>query len=290
MFARDGNRLAETLSPMQRACADVSAPLAVRGSLSVHLSRRADDVRAAQELRYRVFFAGRSGEGASRARRRDVDRFDDVCDHLLVLDDAAAPAAAAPCCRGRGLVGTYRLLPRAPGAAVSFYSQAEFDVAALVDRRPGLRFLELGRSCVLKSHRARPVLELLWQGIWNYVRRESVDVMFGCASLPGTDVDALAVPLSFLAHRCTAPEEWRVFAHADRRVDMRRIDPAAYDERQAMRALPTLLRGYVALGAYVGDGAVVDRWFDTTDVMVVQPVSRIDPRYFTRFGAPGSSR
>ena len=278
--------MAEILSRMQRVGADLSAPVAVRGSLSVHLSRRADDVRAAQELRYRVFFAGRNGECASRARHRDVDRFDEVCDHLLVLDDAAPPDATAPCCRGRRLVGTYRLLPRAPGAAVSFYSQAEFDVATLVARRPGLRFLELGRSCVLESHRARPVLELLWQGIWNYVRWEGVDVMFGCASLPGTDVDALAIPLSFLAHRCAAPEEWRVSAHVDRRVDMCRIDPAAYDERQAMRTLPTLLRGYVALGAYVGDGAVVDRWFGTTDVMVVQPVSRIDPRFFTRFGAP----
>ncbi|HKQ95170.1 MAG TPA: GNAT family N-acyltransferase, partial [Aestuariivirgaceae bacterium] len=260
-------------------------------SLSVVLSRRAEDVRAAQELRYRVFFEGRSPAPApAAASRRDVDRFDDLCDHMLVLDDGAPTAAAAPCCRGRGLVGTYRLRDRRPGDHVPFYSQDEFDVAALVARKPRLRFLELGRSCVLESHRSRPVLELLWQGIWNYVRRHDVDVMFGCASLPGTDVDALAVPLRLLADRCAAPDEWRVAAHPHRRVDMHRLASRGYDLRRAMRALPTLLRGYVALGAYVGDGAVVDRQFGTVDVLTVLPVPSIDPRFFSRFGAPAPSR
>jgi putative hemolysin len=270
---------------------DPSLPLARRGSLSVVLSRRAEDVQAAQELRYRVFFEGRSPAfGPPAASRRDVDRFDDLCDHMLVLDDAAPKAAAAPYCRGRGLVGTYRLRDRRPGDRVPFYSQDEFDVAALVARKPRLRFLELGRSCVLETHRSRPVLELLWQGIWNYVRRHDVDVMFGCASLPGTDVDALAVPLRLLADRCAAPDEWRVAAHPGRRVDMHGLAPGGYDPRRAMRALPTLLRGYVALGAYVGDGAVVDRQFGTVDVLTVLPVPCIDPRFFSRFGAPAPSR
>jgi putative hemolysin len=172
------------------------------------------------------------------------------------------------------------------GSGPGFYSEAEFDLAPLLARHRALRFLELGRSCVLAPYRTRPVIELLWQGIWNYVRLHRLDVMMGCASLEGTDPDAHAVPLTFLARHCAAEGEWQVRAHPHRHVAMNRLE-AAIDPRAALRALPPLVKGYLRLGARVGDGAVIDPQFNTTDVLVVLPVAAIDRRYFDRFGAPG---
>jgi putative hemolysin len=111
--------------------------------------------------------------------------------------------------------------------------------------------------------------------------------MIGCASLKGTDPDALALPLSFLHHFAGAPEPWRARALADRYVDMNRMSKDALDAKEALRRLPPLIRGYLRLGAVIGDGAVIDHQFGTTDVLIVLPVSGINTRYFAHFGAPG---
>jgi putative hemolysin len=261
--------------------------LAQRGNLRVVLSRDAADVKAAQELRFQIFYEELKAEAADArilADRCDADRFDAFCDHLLVIDDEVEHGGSP---HGGKVVGTYRLLNQ-PAARVAgaFYSQSEFDLSGLLDRHANLHFLELGRSCVLPTHRVRPVLELLWFGIWNHVRRNGIDVMFGCASLPGTDPDALNLPLSFLAHHFCAPEDWRVSARPARAVPMGRLPSGTYDIQVAIRSLPPLLRGYTRLGCFVGEGAVVDHQFNTTDVFVILPVAQIRSRYFARFGAP----
>jgi putative hemolysin len=115
-----------------------------------------------------------------------------------------------------------------------------------------------------------------------------MDVMVGCASLEGTDPDRLALPLSFLYHHARAPEEWRVRAHDHRYIEMNRMPLSAIDTRAALRALPPLIKGYLRLGAFVGDGAVVDHRFGTTDVCIVLPVAAIDPRYVDYYGADAS--
>ncbi len=255
------------------------------GELEVRLARSASEIRQAQALRYRVFYEEMSAVADLRARhtRRDQDRFDKICDHLLVLDHAADNAgrrSAEP-----RLAGTYRLLrhdvARRHGG---FYSAGEFDIAQLIARKPHLKFLELGRSCVLPPYRNKRALELLWHGIWTYARMHRVDVMIGCASLDGTDPDQLALPLSFLHRHARAPAEWDVCARASRRVDMERMPAAAIDQRAALRALPPLIKGYLRLGAMVGDGAVIDRQFGTTDVLMVLPVAAIASRYVAYYG------
>lgn len=216
-----------------------------------------------------------------------MDSFDAICDHVLVVK-AGSPA------HGQGigvhdgeLVGTYRLLRQEVAEAhQGFYSQQEFDVAPLIERHPGLRFLELGRSCVLKPYRTKPVVELLWQGIWNYVRAYDLHVMFGCASLEGVDPVPHAATLGFLAHFASAPPEWQVHAHPGRYVGMKRIPAADINQKQALRGLPPLIKGYLRLGCYIGDGAVIDTQFNTIDVLIVLPVSAINERYFTHFGQP----
>jgi L-ornithine Nalpha-acyltransferase len=108
--------------------------------------------------------------------------------------------------------------------------------------------------------------------------------MIGCASFEGTDPDRLALPLSFLHHFAAAPEAWRASAHPSRRVDMNRIAKDQIDTKAALKQLPPLIKGYLRLGAFVGDGAVVDHQFGTTDVLIVMPVSSISGRYLDHFG------
>jgi putative hemolysin len=146
--------------------------------------------------------------------------------------------------------------------------------------------MELGRSCVLKPYRNKRTVELLWHGLWTYVREHKVDVMIGCASFEGTDPAAHATALSFLHHNALAPSEWRCRAHEHLYVPMDRIGKDEIDAKAALKAMPPLIKGYLRLGAFVGDGAVIDRQFGTTDVLIILPVEKIDPRYFEYFGAP----
>jgi L-ornithine Nalpha-acyltransferase len=261
------------------------ATLGRLGDLEVRLAITPLEIRRAQALRYRVFYEEMSAVADFRTRqtRRDADRFDRFCDHLLVVDHTRKSTALG---RPAEIVGTYRLL-REDGAwaAGGFYSDGEFDLAPLLHRKAGERFLELGRSCVLPEYRNKRTLELLWHGIWAYVLRHRVDVMIGCASLEGTEPEKLALPLSFLHHYCGAPKDWRVSAHADRRVEMNLLPEAAIDARAALRSLPPLIKGYLRLGAFVGDGAVIDRQFGTIDVAIVLPVAAVATRYVDYFRA-----
>ncbi len=138
---------------------------------------------------------------------------------------------------------------------------------------------------MLPSYRTKRTVELLWQGLWRYVRRHRVDVMIGCASLPGTDPQRLARPLSFLHHFAGAPDTWNASACEMRYVRMDLMRKGDIDAKSALRQLPALIKGYLRAGAYVGDGAVVDYQFGTTDVLIVMPVSAINSRYTNYFEA-----
>jgi putative hemolysin len=200
---------------------------------------------------------------------------------LLVIDHAARDRSAL---NRPAVVGTYRLL-RQPLAEDygGFYTAGEFDIGSLIARHGNLQFLELGRSCVLAPYRNKRTVELLWRGIHAYILQNRCDVMFGCASLDGTDPKRLALPLSFLHHHAAAPEPWRARALPERYVEMNRTSKEAIVAKDALRALPPLIKGYLRLGAYIGDGAVIDYEFGTTDVLIVLPVSAIKKRYFEHF-------
>jgi putative hemolysin len=243
------------------------------GSLQVRLADSAADIDAAQALRYRIFYEkmGARPLAGMEQNHRDADAFDPICDHLLVLDHS----------RGTGLdavVGTYRLIRRDAAAQLgAFYSAAEYDIARLM-AYPG-EILELGRSCVDAGYRARPVMQLLWSGIATYVFHYDIALMFGCASLPGTDPDALSVPLSYLYHHHLAPPALRARALAERYVDMRRLDASAIDPVRTLATLPPLIKGYLRLGGFVGDGAVIDEQFNTIDVCIVVKTDLVTEKY-----------
>ncbi len=139
---------------------------------------------------------------------------------------------------------------------------------------------------MLKPYRNKRTLELLWQGVWGYVREHGGSAMIGCGSFPGTDPSLHAQALSYLHHVKLAPAEWRVRAHDRLRVDMNMLPKDAINARAAIRALPPLIKGYLRVGAYVGDGAVIDHQFGTTDVFLVMPVEAMNTRIFNHFGAP----
>jgi putative hemolysin len=252
------------------------------GSLEVRLARNDDEVAAAQEVRYRVFYDELgAGRGMSHALdRRDADRFDPVCDHLLVVDTGLSGA------EHRRIVGTYRLLRQERAAAAGgFYSQDEFDLRGLVARHPGQRFLELGRSCVLPEYRSRRTIEVLWQGIWAYINHHEIDVMTGCASFRGANPAAHAEALTYLANHCRTRSAWDVRAVPGRYCSMDLMPIEAVDAKAAIAAMPPLVKGYLRVGARIGDGCVVDHDFSTVDVFVVMPVNEIASRYVNYYGA-----
>jgi putative hemolysin len=245
----------------------------VSGTLQVRLAESAADIDAAQALRYRIFYEimGARPLPGMEQRRRDSDGYDQICDHLLVFDHSRGSGAEA-------VVGTYRLIRREAAARLgAFYSQAEYDIATLL-AYPG-EILELGRSCVDAGYRARSVMQLLWGGISAYVSHYDIALMFGCASLPGIDPDGLAAPLSYLYYHHLAPPAMRARALPARFVDMRRLDPAALDPARMLAALPPLIKGYLRLGGFVGDGAVIDQQFNTTDVCIVVKTDLVAEKY-----------
>ncbi len=247
------------------------------GRLLIRMAETVDEIYAAQGLRYRVFYEEMAAKPTAEmaATRRDFDSFDDYCDHLLVFD----------CDRGdgpEGVVGTYRVMRR--GAAAErgrFYSADEYDIDKLL-AIPG-EIMELGRSCIDGAYRTGATLQLLWRGIAEYVRYFDIEVMFGCASLPGTDPEELAPALAYLYHHHLAPPALRPRARPERRVAMDRFPEKDLSPRQALHILPPLIKGYLRVGGFVGDGAVIDHDFGTTDVCVVVKTEWFADRYSRHF-------
>ncbi len=247
------------------------------GNLGVRLAVTEDEIDAVQALRYRVFYGemGAKADEATIAAARDRDAFDAVADHLLVVDHDLGEGPD-------GVVGTYRLIRQSAAAKLGrFYSESEYDISPLTSSAANL--LELGRSCTDAAYRNRAVMQLLWRGIAAYVFHYGIDLMFGCASLAGTDPEALAPELTYLAAHHLAPAPIRPRALAGMYVEMNRRDPAGLDAKAALMSLPPLIKGYLRLGGFVGDGAVIDWQFNTTDIAVVVQTDLVTEKYYRHY-------
>tara|TARA_E500000178_G_scaffold356391_1_gene433924 strand:- start:20075 stop:20953 length:879 start_codon:yes stop_codon:yes gene_type:complete len=255
--------------------------------LETRLASTKNEIKAAQQLRYRVFYKELSAHPnmITRFTRRDKDAYDKICQHMLVIDKRnkkrGVPLIGK---RKEKVVGTYRLLPqRTAQENRGFYSQDEYDLLPLLEKYPKKKFLELGRSCVLQTYRKKSTIELLWQGVWKYIQENDFDVMIGCASFQSNDPSEIALPLSFLYHYCMAPDEWMVSALPSRYTDMNLIEKENINTKDALKMLPPLIKGYLRLGAYIGDGAVIDKQFGTIDVFVILPKDKIEKRFVDKF-------
>jgi putative hemolysin len=254
-------------------------------ALTLRLARDARDLAAAQRLRYRVFVQelGADGPLVDHANRLERDDFDPVFDHLLLLDRRRDADAL------EDVVGVYRLLPSDRAAqAGRFYSETEYDLTAL--RTSGRRLLELGRSCVHPDFRGGAAMFLLWNALADYVLERDIEILFGVASFHGTEVAPLAASLSYLHHHHLAPPALRVTARAGHYQDMNLIAADRIDRRAAMAATPALIKAYLRLGGFVGQGAWIDHAFNTTDVCLVMDTARMSERhrdfYLRKAGRP----
>ncbi len=287
-FIPRSRALVDRFNPLLRPVRDgggLPEVLGRAGGLEVRLARTRRDIRRAQKLRYKVFFEEMGATPSPRVRlsRRDIDPYDRLCDHLLVIDlfgKISRFGRAKP-----KVVGTYRLLRSdvARAAGADFYTAAEYNLGPFLTAHPGARLLELGRSCVLTPYRSKRVLELLWGGLWRYIAHHRIDLMFGCASFEGVVPARHALALSFLHHYAPAPEGEGADAHPWNHYDMDLMPREAINPKEALRALPPLIKGYLRVGARFGRGAVVDRPFGTTDVFVSIRVKDIDPRYLNHY-------
>lgn len=246
------------------------------GNLEVFIASKPEEIRASQELRYRVFFEemGAVPNSEIAAQKRDFDQYDAICDHLLVVEHKPDGSTE--------VVGTYRLLRTENMRRVGhFYSESEFDISAIKAYQGNI--LEVGRSCVDKNFRNRAVMQLLWRGIGAYVAKFDIALMFGCASFHGTDPQAHALALSYLHHYHQAPKELCPSALPERFINMNLMPKEEVDAKTAFSMLPALIKGYLRLNGYIGLGAVIDPEYNTTDVSIVVKTDLVTEKYAQRY-------
>jgi putative hemolysin len=237
----------------------------------------------AARLRYRVFVEemGAQADPEQRAARREWDAYDAQADHLVLLDRRVADPEEA-------VVGVYRLIrSEVARAGIGYYGAGEYDLAKI--EATGRGAVELGRSCVAPEHRGGPAMPLMWSALAQYVLDRGIEILFGVASFHGTDPEPIAEALSHLHHAHLAPQDIRVRARAEHYVEMNRMPPEAIDPKRALRAMPPLIKAYLRLGGFVGEGAWLDVGFNTIDVCLVVDTGRMAERH-RRFYVRGWER
>ncbi len=252
--------------------------LATETHFTLKLAATPDDLRAAQRLRYAVFIEELGGDGpmVDHDARLEKDEFDPVFDHLLLIDNRRDADALDH------VVGVYRLLRSDQAEKVGqFYTEAEYDLTPL--KSSGRRLLELGRSCLHPEYRGGTAMYHLWNGLARYVMDHDIEVLFGVASFHGTDIKALEMALSYLHHYHLAPQDLRVRAQPDHFQRMDLLEKDALDRKAAMLATPALIKAYLRLGGYVGEGAFVDHAFNTTDVCLLVDTARMNAKNRARY-------
>jgi putative hemolysin len=253
----------------------VFAPIEA-GPLTLRLAENEADVYAAQRLRYRIFCEemGGAANSAVQQQKRDFDQFDEVCYHLLVIDNTRVGDAR--------VVGTYRLLTRTNMLKLgSFYTETEYDISGA--KKTEGEILELGRSCVEQQYRTRPVIQMLWSGIGSFIVAQDIKLMFGCASFNGVNAHAHQHALSYLYHYHLAPADIRPRALPAFYTNMNLMPKEEVVPRAALNALPPLIKGYLRLNGVVGDGAVLDYAYNTCDVSIVVQTDKLKESYVQRY-------
>ena len=234
------------------------------------------EVREAQQLRFQVFnLELNKGLRSSYRQNLDVDDFDPYCEHIIVRD-----------LKSKEVVGTYRLLLGSQARKhIGFYSEREFDLAN-IKKLPG-EILELGRSCARKDFRDKALIPLMWEAIAQYVKEHEVRYLFGCGSLYTTEAQEVSECFSMLKRKYYAPEELRVRPLAGCRFSGISDSLEVADEPIFLK-LPSLIKGYLRLGAIVCGPPAFDREFGTADFLVLLDIDKLSAEYLRRFGLMGA--
>jgi len=231
--------------------------------LHVGLAHGESEIRAAQKLRYRIFAEELGARLPTRTPGVDIDLYDPFCDHLIVRDED-----------NNRIVGTYRILtPDAARRVGGYYSETEFDLTRLQLLRESM--VEIGRSCIDPDYRTGGTIALLWSGLARYMAQGNYRTLIGCASIGMADGGHIAANLYSRLGEHMAPPEYRVFPRHPLPVER------LFNGQPA--ELPPLIKGYLRAGAYVGGEPAWDPDFNTADLLIMMPMSRVDSRYARHF-------
>ena len=237
------------------------------------IAETTEEFHSAQRLRYEVFVKELGGAGplVDHENALEKDELDPYFDHLILYD------LAKPICSTSRVVGVYRLLPHDKAMQLGkFYSEVEYDLEPL--KSSGRRLLELGRSCLHQDYRGGSAMFYLWQALSDYVLERDIEILFGVASLHGTDISKLAEPLSLLHYNHLAPIDLRVQAKDPNSHRMDLIHPSDLNRSKAMISVPSLIKAYLRLGGVVGKDAYIDYAFNTTDVCLILDTKKLNTR------------
>ncbi|MAR79409.1 MAG: hemolysin-like protein [Rhodospirillaceae bacterium] len=240
----------------------------------VRLAETKEDVLLAQKLRFSVFYEemGATPNEEMIKYKKDFDKFDVYCDHMLVIDNKITS--------GNPVVGAYRmLLHKVAALNDGFYSSSEYDLNNLIKNMQGHNTCEIGRSCVHFDYRNNQTIQLLWKGLAHYYADNNLTRIFGCASFPGRDIHNIKLPLSYLYHYHMAPDHLMAKALDDRFISMSLMKKEDIDVRKAIKSIPPLIRAYLRLGGVCGDGAVIDYQFQTIDVFMILAMEDVPEKY-----------
>jgi len=249
----------------------------IQDRIILRLAKNEDEIRAAQKLRYIVFYQefGAKASPEVDSERRDFDEYDQYADHLIIIDEDR------PVEEGQ-IVGTYRLFTRDRlPEDKEFYTSHEFDISPLVNS--GAKLLELGRSCVLPEYRTKHIMQKLWEGIAEYLSEHQIDLMFGCASLQGTSPEAAVGQLAYLKYFHEPPENLCPVAHPDCTENLHFPEKDSLNAKRIFASLPPLVKGYLRLGCYIGKGAYLDQDFNCIDVCIIMPTNKVPAKYIKHF-------
>lgn len=244
------------------------------GSLRAFTANSDNDLLRSQQLRYQIFFEEMGAEPSPemRTQKRDFDEYDEFCDHLLIEDTIA-----------KKIVGSYRILRRSQlPAGMNFYTAKEFDLSKPLAHFKG-EVMELGRACVDINYRDRATIQLLWRAIGEYSAKYDIELMFGCGSFSGADFVSHAPALSYLYHNHLAPAEFRPNAVTENFKPINLLPMDKIDAKRTLASLPPLIKGYLRLGGFIGDGAYEDHESNTTDVCIVLRMETLSQKYFDKF-------
>ena len=256
---------------LHRSSQTIPAPVDAKPAatkIQVSWARHQDEVREAQRLRYQVFAVEMGARLVCKIPGHDMDLFDDYCEHLLVRDEAT-----------QEVIGTYRALtPTQAKRAGSTYSDLEFDLTRLRSLRS--RMVELGRSCVHAEHRQGAVIMALWGALAQFMSRNQLDTMIGCASIP---MQHNGTPSGHAATSIWRQLRETHLAAIDWHVTPRLALPVDQLDDSLMVAPPALIRGYLRLGAKVLGAPAWDPDFNSADLPMMMRISDLPLRYRKHF-------
>lgn len=236
------------------------------GNILIKLAETSDEYMQIYKLRYQELLL-EYDKNKKVEDELDKDEYDDVCDHLIAVDITKSQ-----------VVGTYRLIKKSHLKSLkTFLTETEFNLEPIKK----YELLEVGRAVVKEEYRDGVTIGMLWKGVIRYAVEEEMDIMIGTASFHGIDPTIYKETLSYLYDNHLSPEEIRCFANKDSSTELKLTSD--YDIVQAKKNMPPLIKGYLNLGATVGDGAYIDRDFNSVDVLIVLIIKDINPRYLKRY-------